>query len=113
MRHKPDDAVNRSQQSVSTTTVSRQQSASDDIAIRAQQYRAHAIEMDAQLMKIQRKKDEAYQNQVLPGEQEAQAYQANYRKRILEKIKRLATAEKGSPDWVYRQRLIDSLEAPQ
>ncbi|WP_160168260.1 hypothetical protein [Novipirellula maiorica] len=114
MRHS-NEKVTELQSDVSeqTSTVARRSETPQDRAKQAEQYRAWAMELDRELMRMQRAKDQRHEPRSLPGDQEVRQHQENYRNWMLDEIKRLANAPKHSPEYEFRQQLIESLDAPQ
>ncbi len=113
IRHSHDHGIASIDGNIPTAIVSRHSDPSREQARLAEQFLASALEMDRKLMKLQRAKDARYKSRSLPGDEEAQAYQENYRQWMLDEIDRLATASEKSPEWEFRQQLIQSLDAPQ
>ncbi|WP_345684126.1 hypothetical protein [Novipirellula caenicola] len=113
MRHSQDANVASIDENMATATVSYPRDPSLDQARRSEQYVAMALEMDRKLMKLQRAKDARPPLASLPGEEEALQYQENYRNWMLDEIERLADAPEDSPEWEFRQQLVQSLDAPQ
>ncbi|WP_345321788.1 hypothetical protein [Novipirellula rosea] len=113
MRHSHDPHLAAIDGNAPIATVSHHRDPSLDQARRSEQYVARALEMDRKLMKLQRAKDARPPLPSLPGEEEALQHQENYRNWMLAEIERLATAPENSPEWEFRQQLVQSLDAPQ